>query len=133
MMNRRRTRTVRIAVIALALAGAPASRACGVCVEDKIAATYDHAVLMRATAHGHVVVFAAVDGFTDADALAADARKSAKNVRGIDAGTVRAAVAPAALSFALDPGLQAPEAAMHAVERHARTPGFRLTLLKVVR
>ncbi|MBC8021534.1 MAG: hypothetical protein H7Y14_00325, partial [Burkholderiales bacterium] len=32
--------------------------ACGICLEDKVAATYDHGMVMRATSRGQVVVFA---------------------------------------------------------------------------
>ena len=36
--------------------------ACGACIEDKVAATYDHAVVTKATAKGQVVVFGTFDG-----------------------------------------------------------------------
>ena len=40
------TRALPVAIIAAALAAAvPTAFACGVCVEDKVAATYDHAVV----------------------------------------------------------------------------------------
>ena len=32
--------------------------ACGACVEDRVAATYDHAVMTQAVARHHVLVFA---------------------------------------------------------------------------
>ena len=38
------------------------SFACGVCVEDKIASTYDHALVSRSVAKGHPVAFFHVDG-----------------------------------------------------------------------
>jgi hypothetical protein len=128
-------RTLRLAqACALALlAGAGHAAACGVCIEDKIAVTYDHAVVTRATQQGHVVVFAAMDGMADAQAMALDATTAARRARGVDRGSVRAAAQPAALSFALDPGVQPPERAIAAIEKSARTPGLKLTLLKVVR
>jgi hypothetical protein len=107
--------------------------ACGVCIEDKVAVTYDHAVVTEATARRHVVVFAAIDGKADAQVLAREAKSAAARSRGVDRGSVRSASSPAALSFALDPGVQAPEAALGAIERAAGTPGLRLTLLRVVR
>ena len=36
--------------------------ACGVCAEDKMAATYDHAVVQRAAAQKRLVVYCDVQG-----------------------------------------------------------------------
>lgn len=114
--------------------GLPLSAAaCGVCIEDKIAVTYDHDVVMRATARQHVVVFAAVDGFADGKVLANDVRAAAARLRGVDRGSVRSAAEPPAVSFALDTRLRTPEVAMAAIEKSASTPGLKLTLLKVIR
>lgn len=119
----------------LALAGAllasGAAWPCGVCVEDKVAATYDHAVIGRAAGAGHVVVFAEVRG-RDGGAVSA-ARRAAARVRGIDPASVRASEEPAALSFALDERVRSPSEALAAVRAAARPPGFELRLLKVMR
>jgi len=61
----------------IALAGAlvaiapAASLACGACDEDKIAATYDHAVIDSAVARHRQVVFVAIDGPVDAKRIGA--------------------------------------------------------------
>ena len=52
---------MRSLVAALLLAAAPAF-GCGVCVEDKIASCYDHAVVTSAKARGHAVAFFAIHG-----------------------------------------------------------------------
>ena len=60
-----------VAGIALGMATAlqsPGALACGHCVEDKIAAVYDHAMVTRSLAVKHRVAFFAIDG-----ALATDA------------------------------------------------------------
>ena len=49
--------------------GARAGHACGVCDEDKVAATYDHAVVRRANLQGRVMVFCEVRGPLDARRL----------------------------------------------------------------
>jgi hypothetical protein len=87
------TRALCVVIVAAALSAAlPTASACGVCVEDKVAATYDHAVIERAIANGQQVVFVAVDGPVDGGALG---RKIAKaNVGGVVAGTVRVSAAP---------------------------------------
>lgn len=120
------------AAAALALAAGPAG-ACGVCVEDKVAVTYDHAVVVRAAAQKHVVVFASIDGMGGAEDLARDASAAAKRVPGVDRDSVRSASAPVALSFALDPAARSPESAVAEVERRAKSPGLKLSVLRVIR
>ena len=123
-------RGIAAALAALASSGA---LACGVCVEDRIAATYDHAVVTEAAARHHVVVFAAVEGSgVPAEASRALTEAAAK-LKGVDRGTVRAADSPRALSFALDPRSATPEAALAAIQRSPRAAGVRLTLIRVLR
>lgn len=130
MMRTRRCFTFAAAAALLMIA--PASLACGVCIEDKIAVTYDHAVVMRATARRQVVVFAAVESTADAARVARDVSAAAARVSGIDRDSVRIAASPSALSFALDPGVASPEQALAAIARTARVP-VRLSVLRVVR
>ncbi len=77
------------------------SLACGYCVEDKIAATYDHALITRALAGGRHVVFFHVDGA----AVRRAALEQAASGRGIEKGSAR--ISPDALTLALvfDPRL----------------------------
>jgi len=107
--------------------------ACGVCIEDKVAITYDHAVVVRALAERHIIVFIGVDGVGDPATLVKDARRTAERVRGVDRSSVRAAASPAALSFALDPTMQTPKSAVETIEREVRTSGLKLTVLRVMR
>lgn len=115
---------------AILLPTAPA-RACGVCIEDKVAVTYDHAVITRAAQRHHVVVFAAIEGRGDARALARSVEAAAARMPGVDRDSIRTAVEPAAISFALDPGVAAPEATLAALEKSGA--GLRLPVLRVVR
>ena len=108
---------------------APAAFACGVCVEDKIAVTYDYDVVQQAAARHHVVVFAAVEASFDPQAL----RNAAARVPGVDRASVRAATSPRALSFALDPRRSNPLAALAAIEREPALAGVRLSLIRVMR
>jgi len=91
-----------------ALAVAPA-RACGICDEDKVAATYDHTVVERAASKGHLVVYCAVTGPLDAKRV----RAAARHVKGLDLASLRTSAEPAALSFALDGSRQTPQAAVN--------------------
>ena len=73
--------------------------ACGYCVEDKIAATYDHAVITRALANGRHVVFFHVDGA----AVSRAALEQAASGRGIEKGSARISPDALTLSVAFDP------------------------------
>jgi len=115
------------------LSASTAAFACGVCIEDRVAATYDHAVVVKAAADHRVMVFAAVDGQAPAKVLAASAQRAAARIEGVDPASVRSAAEPAgALSFALDPSVRTPESAISAIARASTEKGLRLTLLKVV-
>ena len=96
--------------------------ACGVCIEDKVAATYDHALVQRALAQHRVVVFAEPRTSVDASRLKAVASAAAR-LRGVDASTVRVSAAPASVSFVLDPKSSSVPQALRRLE---------LDLLKVI-
>jgi hypothetical protein len=126
----------RVSVAALAAAAGMAlplaARACGACVEDKVAAAYDHAVVSSALARRRVVVFAGLEGPREGAVLAAAARRAAGRVDGIERASVRGAAEPAVVSFVLDPAVRAPESALRAIQQRA-SPGLRVSLLRVLR
>ena len=100
---------MRAALIVLLVMSGPAA-ACGYCVEDKIAATYDHAVVTHALAQKHHVAFLHVDGVApDRKALAA----AIYSAPGVDRGTVRVSADLLTISFAFDPS-RATLGAIHA-------------------
>ena len=114
-------------------AGAPSSsRACGACVEDKVAATYDHTVIRTAIARHQQVVFVAIDGPVSAREMGARIKAAASKVRGVQAGTLRLSMAPPAFSFTLDAALR-PEAALAAFREAVGDKSARLTLVRVMR
>jgi len=92
---------MRFSLLLLSLACGSAL-ACGYCVEDKIASTYDHAVVKQALAQKHHVAFFHVEG-----PLAPDSKRwleaAAASVPGVDAKSVRAAPETLTLSLAFDP------------------------------
>ena len=104
-----------------------AVHACGACVEDKIAATYDHGVVKHAQASGNVVVFCEVTGPLAAQTLKVAMRK----VGGVNPQSVRVSTEPAALSFAVDPRQRSPQAAVDALQR-AVPPGTRLSIVRLL-
>ena len=106
--------------------------ACGACVEDKVAATYDHAVIHAAIAKHRQVVFVAVDGTINVKKFNGRITAAAPKVRGVVAGTLRTSVAPPAFSFALD-AAQTPEIAMADFRKAIADPGVRLTMVRIMR
>jgi hypothetical protein len=112
---------------ALLLVQAVGAWGCGVCIEDKVAATYDHPVVQRASARGATVVFCELSGPIDAARI----RSAARRLRGLDVASVRVSANPAALSFALDTKQQSPQAAAAALQQ-AVPPGTRVKLLKLI-
>ena len=93
------------AALALLLAlGSAASFACGHCVEDRIAAVYDHALLQRSLASNHPVLFFAWDGpVTRNDASRQKIMALTSAVAGVDKDSTRVSMEPASLALAFDP------------------------------
>jgi hypothetical protein len=90
---------------------------CGVCDEDKVAATYDHGLISRAAAARQTVVFVAMDSPVDPQAFAQRVASATPRVRGVLRGSVRTAIAPVAFSFVLDPAVQTPANAVADLRR----------------
>jgi hypothetical protein len=118
---------VAFAVAALLAGAASLASACGACVEDKVAATYDYAVVQNAMARGDVVVFCDVRGRIDADRL----RKAARKLGGVDKTSIRVSTAPQALSFALDTAKQSIDDAAAALQRDAG--GLEIEVVRTIR
>ncbi len=117
---------MRVLLLAAVLLAGPAF-ACGVCVEDKVAACYDHAVVTRAQSRGQEVAFFALQG-----APLPDARKLIHAVDaapGVERGTARVSVESGALSFAYDPRRANALAISDGLEKRARVS---LGLLKII-
>ena len=117
---------------AFALGTAPASLACGACDEDKVAATYDHAVVAAAMARHERVVFVAVDGPVNIEKIAARIAAAANRIRGVQKGTLRTSVSPPAFSFALDAAQKPKAAVAHFREAVGDMPAG-LTLVRIMR
>ena len=98
---------VRLAgkVIALCLAlSSTVVIACGYCVEDRIAAVYDHALAQRTRVLKHEMIFFAWDGpLTRSEVSKQKIMALGAAVPGVDPGSLRVSMEPAALALAFDP------------------------------
>jgi len=123
-----------LAAAGLALAlHAPGALACGYCVEDKIASTYDHAVVTQALAKKHHIAFFHIDGvIAPGDATRHAIEASIISTPGVDKGSVRVAVETLTVSLAFDPA-RTPLPALQAVlDKKLRAKGLALMPLRVI-
>ena len=121
-----------LAGMAMALQAGIAA-ACGYCVEDKIAATYDHAVLTRAIAQKHSVAFFHIDGgLAPGEATRRWLETAAESSPGVDRGSVRVSVDTATVSFAFDPKAAPLARVQSAIEKRLAAKKLSLMPLRVM-
>jgi hypothetical protein len=118
------------ALLAVSLSGTV--MACGACIEDKVAATYDHAAIDHAIAKRWQVVFVAIDGPVDAGKAAARIAAAAPRTRGVHASTLRTSTSPPAFSFALD-AAESPQLAVAAFTKAVGDSAAQLSVVRVMR
>ena len=128
-----RTRaTLAVAGLLLATQG-PGALACGYCVEDKLAATYDYGVVTKAFQRGHSMVFLEAAGLERAEHGSAPALvATVEAVPGVDRGTVRISAAPPAVSFSFDSDRYAVAGAVSEINRRLAGRKIVLTVLRVI-
>lgn len=83
---------------------ATSAAACGYCVEDKIAAVYDHAIVAKALGHKHRIVFFVITGTPPpGPGTPRVIERSVELAAGVDQGSVKVSTESATLSVAFDP------------------------------
>ena len=121
-------------VIGTLIAGlASTANACGHCIEDKIAAVYDHAVVTRAASQKHQVVFFAVEGEIPAGEESRRTLEAiVESAAGVDKGSARVSIAGASLSAAFNPQ-RTPFATMErSLSRKLAPRGLSVAILRVM-
>lgn len=123
-------RTLALGALLLA---ATHAQACGVCVEDKMAAVYDHAVIGKALGQQHHVAFFHIEGdlaagaatkkFLEAAALASPST---------DKRSARVSVESASLAVAFDPQRTPVTALQRDLERRLAAKKISLILMQVL-
>src|SRR5262245_15138400 len=117
---------MRVLAIVFLLSMQEAS-ACGHCVEDKIAAVYDHSAVSRSLGAGRTVVFFSIDGELKPGAAAsaktrARLEKLAAGVPGVEPASARASAEAAALAIAYDPKRTGLAEVQKALEQRLKMP-----------
>ncbi len=122
-------------VLLALMGGAQVAGACGACLEDRMAAVYDHAVVGSARARGHWVVFAAIAGARTpwSTAQGARVRRALVGCTGVQAGSIRLAPAAAAASFAFDPRGTSLAGLLARIRRDLASDALGLDTLRVLR
>ena len=111
---------------------APLAQGCGDCVEDRMAATYDHDLVVVAMGRGHQIVF------TDVTSQALTRTEwhllswTVQSVRGMMKGSVRISKSPMALSFEIDPKATAAAAAIREINRRVGKQPVRVSLIRTM-
>lgn len=107
--------------------------ACGHCIEDKIAAVYDHAAVTQALASRRQIAYFAMDGgMTDNPAQRRMIERTVGQVRGVDRRSVRISIASSALAVAFDPTLAPLNQLEHSLQRSFALKGISLQLMRVM-
>jgi hypothetical protein len=124
----------RLAVAALVLGlSAAAAFACGFCVEDKLAAVYDHELVGRALGARHYVAFCGIEGVVAGrDAQRGEVTRALDAIAGVDRGSVRVSLEHATVSFAFDPARAPLPAVLRAARRTLAERGLMLVPLRVM-
>ena len=112
---------------------APAALACGYCVEDKMAAAYDHAVVTRALSQKHHVAFFHIDGpLAPGQSTKRALEAIANSAAGADPGSSRVSVESSSLAVAFDPRRSSVADLQKAIERGLAAKKLSLMLLQVM-
>ena len=124
---------VRYAVALLLALQVLEASACGYCIEDRVAAVYDHAVVTKALERRHHVAFFAMDGrIAPGERTQRAIAAMAEATKGVDKGSVRVSVESAALSFGFDPKHAPLGKILKSLESSLATKGLSLLPLQVM-
>jgi hypothetical protein len=129
---RKRMASAAAGLAGLALAAAPAF-GCGHCIEDKVAAVYDHGVITKARDRNHPIAFFAIEGSLppgrESRRVIAWALAPAK---GVDSPSLRVSVDSASLSLSYDGERITSDQIMDTLNRELEARGLIVSLLKVM-
>src|SRR4051812_27727723 len=118
-------------LLLLACVAAQSVQACGLCIEDKVAAVYDHAAVSRALALKHPVAFFVFDGtLAGTEVERKVIQQMAISVHGVDAGSVRVSSELGSLAVAFDPARNSFATIERALQLKLNRRGLRLALVR---
>jgi hypothetical protein len=96
--------------------------ACGHCIEDKVAAVYDHAIVVKAVQEKHVVAFFGIEGpLVVNTASKQDIQKIIGSINGVDLNTARISLEAGSISLAFNPTLLSYPALLDSLDKKLAT------------
>lgn len=126
------TKAVRLALFYVALAWAAPAAACGFCIEDRVAAVYDQAMVDHARAGNQSVAFFSIDGTESLDEKTRLAIVAALEKAGAVRGSVKVAPEQLACVLAYDPQRVAIDKVSAIAGRALAARGISLKALRVI-
>lgn len=121
----------RLATVLLLIAPWRVSVGCGVCVEDKVAATYDYRVTENAARQGNGIAYAEIAGpLAGAAETVAAIQQVVERTHGVIPGSVRLSAAPPAVSFVWDLAHFELDPVLSAINSQLEPQQLRLSLLR---
>ena len=107
--------------------------ACGHCIEDKVAAVYDHAIVVKAVHEKHIVAFFGIEGPLVVNTTSKqDIQKILCSINGVDPNTSRISLETGSISFAYNPALLSYPTLMDSLDRKLKAKKLSVFPLEVL-
>ena len=107
--------------------------ACGHCIEDKVAAVYDHAIVVKAVHEKHIVAFFGIEGPLVVNTTSKqDIQKILGSINGVDPNTSRISLETGSISFAYNPALLSYPTLMDSLDRKLKAKKLSVFPLEVL-
>ena len=117
----------------LLLIGTTSAMACGHCIEDKVAAVYDHAIVAKAVREKHVVAFFGIEGpLVVNTASKQDIQKMMGSISGVDPNTSRISLETGSISLAFNPIVLSYPALLDSLDKKMKSKKLSLFPLELI-
>jgi len=107
--------------------------ACGHCIEDKVAAVYDHAIVVKAVHEKHVVAFFGIEGPLVVNNISKqEIQKVIGSINGVDPNTSRISLEIGSISLAYNPTLLSYPALLDSLDKKLKAKKLSVFPLQVL-
>jgi len=107
--------------------------ACGHCIEDKVAAVYDHTIVAKAVGEKHIVAFFGIEGpLVVNTASKQEIQKIISSIYGVDPNTSRISLETGSISLAFNPILLSYPALLDSLDKKLKPKKLSIFPLEVI-
>ena len=107
--------------------------ACGHCIEDKVAAVYDHTIVVKAVHEKHVVAFFGIEGPLVVNNISKqEIQKVIGSINGVDPNTSRISLETGSISLAYNPTLLSYPALLDSLDKKFKVKKLSVFPLQVL-